>query len=585
MSEQIKKFCILNIKMEGFKRFKEAYDINLEQMVYISGGNGQGKTTIADAIAFAFCGTPFWGDRSADKLINAESKTMTVEVRLVDEEGELHTLIRQKTLRDMVIVFDNKPFRQKDLTNKFAEKDIFLSILNPLYFIEKIAEDGREFLQQLLPTVEKHDVLALMSEHTRSLIENESIYDPDVYIANKREELKNVEKDCDYFQGQIDVLKEQQRETAEKIDSVIEHGNSIKVRKNELESKRYSGIDVEALKARQTEIAEILSDVSRDALLKKQAEVQNRQYVSKYTDEIVKVKAEIDRLKRICGDLSERAKKLKCGDKCPTCHTVVTQENYMKIISELRRQYNETVEKGKNLMTEYNNLLELDKKSQSKFEEFRAEDLKSIEAEISALKSADVSEIAMLEDKIRLGNLSEEEYAELTELIKQSEDFAKEVEVLADMDKIPDKILVLEKNIESSNKRKSELEQIIRAVKEYAATKAEISLKQLEMNRASIKLYDVVKGTGEVKNVFRFTYDGKDYRWLSTSEKIKAGLEVSDLLARLTGLEYPTYIDNAECITTKLSAISGQVLLAYARGTELNVHVAKRTAEQMKEAA
>ena len=119
----------------------------------------------------------------------------------------------------------------------------------------------------------------------------------------------------------------------------------------------------------------------------------------------------------------------------------------------------------------------------------------------------------------------------------------------------------------------------------YAAKRAELTLQSIEMNRASIKLFDVVKSTGEVKNVFRFTYDGKDYRWLSTSEKIKAGLEVSSLLERLTGLVYPKYIDNAECITTKFDPINGQVILAYARNTPLSAVYPLRTKAQVKEAA
>lgn len=39
----------------------------------------------------------------------------------------------------------------------------------------------------------------------------------------------------------------------------------------------------------------------------------------------------------------------------------------------------------------------------------------------------------------------------------------------------------------------------------------------------------MVKGTGEIKDTFKFTYDGKDYRWLSNSERIKAGLEIAML--------------------------------------------------------
>ena len=57
--------------MEGFKKFKEPYSIEFDRFTCISGGNGQGKSTIADAISYAFCGTPFWGEKSCDRLLNS----------------------------------------------------------------------------------------------------------------------------------------------------------------------------------------------------------------------------------------------------------------------------------------------------------------------------------------------------------------------------------------------------------------------------------------------------------------------------------------------------------------------------------
>ena len=74
--KKVNKFSIVRIEMTGFKRFKETYAVEFDKLTYISGGNGRGKTTIADAIAFAFCGTPFWGDKSCDRLLNAESNEM-----------------------------------------------------------------------------------------------------------------------------------------------------------------------------------------------------------------------------------------------------------------------------------------------------------------------------------------------------------------------------------------------------------------------------------------------------------------------------------------------------------------------------
>lgn len=585
MRERIKKFCILSVKMEGFKRFKEPYEVNLSRLSYISGGNGQGKSTIADAIAYAFCGTPFWGEKSCDRLQNSECKEIKVEVRFVDENGEVHTLIRRRNGSNTTITMDTLQMRQTDLATQFAEKDIFLSVLNPLYFIERVADSGREFLKKLLPPVNQEDVLALLSESTRSLLENESLLDPEFYAKKKREELKEIDETATYFEGQIDALKTQQREATEKVDAVLQRGQSIVERKTALEEKQYAGIDIEALKSEQAKIASSLSNDRRASLLEKLAEAKSRQYASKFAAEIQKVNAEIESLKALCSKLATQAKGIKVGDKCPTCFSVVTESNYREIIATLKKQYDETVVKGQSAVSAQKELLELDKKSRDKFEEFKADDIKKYEAELATLGTADVSEIAMIEDKIKYGNLTEEEFAELTSLIKQADDYAKEVELLCETDKIPEKIAAIEKSVAANDARRIEVKNLLHAVGEFAAKKAEITLNQLKMNRASIKLYDVAKTTGEIKDVFVFTYDGKDYRWLSTSEKIKAGLEVSELLARLTGLEYPTYIDNAECITTKLSPVRGQVILAYARGTELAVHNPQLQNVQMKEAA
>ena len=191
--EKIKAFSILRVRMTGFKRFKETYEVELDKVTYVSGANGQGKTSIADAIAYAFCGTPVWGEKTCDRLQNAECKEMRVEVDFVDQNGEVHNLIRRKVGNNTTITMDKVQLRQLDLTNVFADKDIFLSVFNPLYFIEKIAEGGRELLQRLLPVIDEKEILVQMSESTRTLLENESLLDPMFYIKKKREELKEID--------------------------------------------------------------------------------------------------------------------------------------------------------------------------------------------------------------------------------------------------------------------------------------------------------------------------------------------------------------------------------------------------------
>ena len=585
--DKITSFSILGIRLEGFKRFKEPYEVSFDKLTYISGGNGQGKTTIADAIAYAFCGTPFWGEAYCERLHNPEVKTMSVDVRFVDQNGEIHRLVRK---RDIVsgantVYFDNAQIRQGDMPAIFTERDIFLSVFNPLYFIEKIATDGRTLLQKLLPVIPDKEILSQLSEPTRAILEGQSLLDPECFMKNKRAELREDEETCTYYEGQIDLLQTQQKETAEKIDSVLERGNAIVDKKTVLEEKQFRDIDVDALKKKRDELINSAGNERRVKLLEKQAEAQNRQYESKFAGEIAKVQAELENLMRQFRKLDAQIKGIKVGDQCPTCRTVVTSENYSSIISEMKKELAEVMEKGRGTKSALAELLEIEEKSKAKFEEYKAADLTRISSELAELKAPDTEKVARLENIIKMGNLTEAEYSELVELTAQAESYAKEVEVLYEADKIPEKIAEIQKAMSFTKNHMAELQKLIQAAKEFMVRRTEITLSRLKMNRAAIKLYDVVKSTGEVKDVFRFTYDGKDYRWLSTSEKIKAGLEVSELLQRLTGLTYPTYIDNAECITTKLSPVQGQVVLAYAKNTELAVHHPLKKQEMVKEAA
>ena len=59
--EKLKSFRITALHMEGFKSYSQPTDLSFGDPTVITGGNGRGKSSIADAIAFASCigkGTP-----------------------------------------------------------------------------------------------------------------------------------------------------------------------------------------------------------------------------------------------------------------------------------------------------------------------------------------------------------------------------------------------------------------------------------------------------------------------------------------------------------------------------------------------
>ena len=60
--EKIQSFQITGMTIAGFKSYGEPTELVFGNPTVITGGNGRGKTSIADAIAFAVTGPPLlWG--------------------------------------------------------------------------------------------------------------------------------------------------------------------------------------------------------------------------------------------------------------------------------------------------------------------------------------------------------------------------------------------------------------------------------------------------------------------------------------------------------------------------------------------
>lgn len=114
---------------------------------------------------------------------------------------------------------------------------------------------------------------------------------------------------------------------------------------------------------------------------------------------------------------------------------------------------------------------------------------------------------------------------------------------------------------------------IIDAIKAFHAKEAELQAQKVQdlFENLSIKLFDVVKTTGELKPTFEIMMDGKEYKKLSLSESIKAGLELRDVLSEQSNLVAPCFVDNSESIT-KFREPNGQLIMAkVVAGQELKI--------------
>ena len=262
--EKIQSFQITGMTIAGFKSYGEPTDLVFGNPTVVTGGNGRGKTSIADAIAFAVTGLPFFGERGLDRLHNEEQPDVSITMNFVDGEGAAHVLTRTRQKNRMTILYDGYEIRQMDLTELFGEKDVFLSIFNPLYFIEELGEDGKNLLERHLPLVTHEAVLAQLSDGTRAALEHEPLLSPETYLKNKRHEIRELEETVIYLQGQKDLADSQGGDWSKTVEDLSARRDALTRTVEALEAKRFDGLDAKAMERQLVELSARYDEAARD---------------------------------------------------------------------------------------------------------------------------------------------------------------------------------------------------------------------------------------------------------------------------------------------------------------------------------
>lgn len=582
--KKIEQFQITSLMLSGFKSYEESTELVFGNPTVITGGNGRGKSSIADAIAFAVTGCPFFGERGIDRLHNENNPDVAIRMCFVDETGTLHELNRTRRKNRMTITYDGYEIRQLDLADLFGERDVFLSILNPLYFIEELGEDGKKLLERYLPTIPHETVLSQLSEPVREHLKNETILSPEGSLKRCREEIRGLEERITYLRGQKDLAASQGESHEQAEQEVTLQADLLRREIAELEQRQFSSMDVSAMQERLVELSGRYEEAARDEradtsklreqlqlLREKIARREVEKYQSKFTEASARVKDLGVRYQRE----SAAYKAFHAGMECPACHRSVTEQSLSEVQAALKKVLSELYAAGSEQRAQLIELQEMDKKAADTFAQFKEDDLGKWAAEAAEMEQRCASlaeqasaeteclraEIQTLTADLEYGNLSQAEYDRLgtcREELRQSE---AKIAALQDMTaaQLPD----FDREIAQANASIAEIKRKMADVIAYISKRAELTFSQLKMNRVEISLYDVVKSTGEVKDTFKFQYGGRRYDRLSLSEKIRAGMEVSELMKRLTGRNYPVFVDNMESVDDLANVRpTGQIIMA-----------------------
>ena len=459
--KKITGFQITRMSASGFKCFQEEQTFDFGSVSFITGANHAGKTSVVDAIAFAVTGQDRYGGAHIDKLYCETLPDIEIHLWLRDDKGASHELVRTRKQDKMQVTWNGYAIRQADLAKMFGEKDEFLSIFNPLYFIETLGNDGQTLLQKNLPLIDHKAVLERLTEPEQALLENVSLLSPETFLKTIREEIRDLEEGKLVLEGQKVQLIQQQRENKEAVAQGKERMAQIKTQIDALEQKREVGIDrpalekqleglhlryEELLRDKPEEISPKLLEQLRQAELA-QERLRVKSYEGKFTTALAETQAALQAAAAEHKQVTAMLSRTQPGALCPTCKQPLPADAVAQAQDDLRQKLGEVTSRGQGLRSQLNDLKSLEAQARETFEQFHKEDvektavllarlqgqrtkmeeeLRDYEKELAHLNS----QIQELNASLTYGNLDDEEMQRLSDLHARKQEAEEELAAL-----------------------------------------------------------------------------------------------------------------------------------------------------------
>lgn len=641
------KITLEQLTVSGFKRFEDVFTTNFSEKNLIVDDNGKGKTSIADAISFAFTGKSVEGSSHRLNFVNNNSEEANVILHFYfnDEKVILQRTLNKVTNK-MTIKWNGRNMTQKQL-NEIIDGEMFLMLFNPFYFLKLDPTPARRFMSSILPTFSKDKVMNEMSVFEREVLENENFDEnsPMTYIANRKKELKDMKGELSHQEGYIERVK-QPLVVVEKpnLDEISKLKELIQTKEQEwfamqqqaknspreLE-KQIAQInnDIEQAKVyitpsqqRQNELQQLIRFEQEKLQMVTSQNFQNNDLFQKMNQLQSKKQNLLIQYQQVLQNGNNKNNEMnslreqQVNTNCPTCNQTLTEQQQQNLFNErnkameliqnelnqLASQSQQLIDEGNKVNQELHQLKQEWDNQERQFLEQKTIQINEINQKIENAKAQNHELQQQLEkDEVQrnnhLINLNEQK-KQLTETINlqsnQTDNKNKQVTLEKELNEMKQKLNSLETQLsqhELSKKQeldrqmelkrlmemdirfKKEIERtenLIEIMKTFASTKVQLLHDTISsyLNDVSIELQEVVRSTGEIKETFRIFYKEKPIMLCSLSEQIKAGQEVSTMIANLTNYECPLFIDNGESIQELDDSYRHQYIIAKVRQLE-----------------
>ena len=572
---QVSSLQIERLTVCGFGCFADEHSWTFGRRTAVTGHNYQGKSTIADAIAYALTGAPYFGGRDLDRLQNGSSASMRVEMLVRTEDGQTHTIRRGRHEGKTFVSVDGVLMTQERFAERFGSRDLILSLLDPLYFAEVLGGDGRKLIEQYLPAVPHEAVLDKLSEHMRGILGEDRLEMPEVYLKNLRNELKELEKDRLVLDGQMQQTENQRAKLQKELDerkALLAHTAAALaplVRKQEAQDCSALDAEIAQLHAQYDAVQDGQAEDRRAALQAELDAAQQRQYESAGAAQLQQMQNQLQLLYSKYNDEAGRLRYLQQQGVCPTCLRRLDGAAFPEVQAAFTQRLQKIQTDGTALRQQSETLAAQETQSRQQFEAQKAAEISRLAAALQALPAGTAAQqrdsikakIKALSAQRVFGGLSAEEAQQYQTLFHEQGKLESEIEQIQKLlDSLPkgqkEALDKLDDEIRAVNDK-------ITAAKAYQSERAALLFAPVQMHRAGLKLCEARKESGELRDVFKLTWDGRDYVRLSLSERVRCGLEVVELLSKLSGKRYPLFVDNTESLCDLGAAQhGGQMILA-----------------------
>ena len=496
------------VKTIGFRKFKKSFETELYDITTISGKNRSGKSNVLFAIINIILGTNLSGDEKTC-LINKNCDASYGELHFTDNTGIEHILIRTKHRYDNsknFVTLDGKIVTQRDLISVYKDKKLFLSIVNPLYFLSKKPAEQKELVDKYLSDICPNNLMEIvyksLSKDEQEILEGIP-KDIPTYITELNENIKKSDNTIMALNGKIEYA---QNIADSKVPSLkaFEKDEELSLARQELSylNTNQNIIDKEKQK-------KLINELERDILSKETefSELETSMKIGK--KKYLEIKTGVSSLCPTCGQhIQDESKKQTITNMYNDLISKYDKKNLLETqVKDLKLKL--TTEKCKYHALEGNPTIE-----KSKRIAIIEDNIKQLENEKLEIEKFN-NEVTLKENTIKNAK------ADISNFNKQKQTHAKCIDDLNKAKKVAQKLYI------------SYIEEKMKLAKQY--------LKDVD-----IKFYSVLKTTGEIKEDFIITYKNTPLSDLSRSETVATALEFANMFNQISKANFPIFIDDYE---------------------------------------